>query len=577
MTAYHVERPYQDSDIIEGVPPSQSAAPSRPPSRTNGTPMDRVTDWATETAGTSIDVERGLVLTWLGVPDRWDQDNNWGQNTGVAQGDDDLEKALQASREQAVKDGIEVPPQESGVTGTNATGAAQFGPATREYYEEAQWGMVPSSAVEHSFWPSSQVDVPPSKRERKMGAPAFVVDVPDRASTSRLGAYLTIIHSIPLARNMYLRGAPEDVNYGHDPQWWKGELISRPHSLNESEDGELEWQNVDPAVEVRDELRRLMAFMDSTTRSYAVAEALSKLRPHLDDESEFHKSFEQFFPDEETLTPFFTRIKIEAAGEEDDDSMDDSSTETSSDELVHSFEIHPSRQNYSGVTNLYGLLDTVMWQTVLERTDEPLSKCHLAWIGSEGDVFAINFCGEGPSTSIDIPETFYRERWFPSRREEASKIMSEMVKLKKEEDAATQAKMKVWQAPGLGDPRSFLKAVKERFDHHRDYLHSLARFRTVEESDFDEAKYPDYHQAPYNFTDEEKALDAKLEEAARAAEKTLDDGRRRAEGQYKSSTLEAPWADISQQSTRSWSGYRRRGDSSVFYSQTLTRRAVRSR
>lgn len=461
------------------------------------------------------------VLTVAGVPDSWDQ-----QGT-VNQEDKDLEEALRQSRETAQAAGIEMPQQESGVTGMDMpVTAPSFGPATRDYYEQSQWALTFPGASQAA---SHQVEVAPSKRERQMGAPAFLVDAPDRVHQSKLGAYLTILHEIPLARNLYLKGAAEDVTYGNDPQWWKGEIITRPHVLGDGEEGELEWQDMDPAAEVRDELHRLMAFLDSTTRSYATVEGLVKLRPHLESERQFHEEFAEFFQDEATIEPFFTKVRIEACVDDSNRSVDDSSNEEEV-QPVHSFDLALSRANYAGVTNLYGLLDSFMWTEGLERGDEPISKCRMATLQDEAEVFTINFGGVGPVVSLEIPEVFYRERWLSSRKEEALKIMNELHKLKKLEFEANQEKLRLWNAPGLGDKRSFLINVGERFDGYREYLNGRARFTAVEESGFDTDKYPEYHMAPCELTDEEKALDTKLEEAADAAQKTLEDGRRRSEG-----------------------------------------------
>lgn len=455
----------------------------------------------------------------IGVPDSWDQQNN------ISQEDKDFEEAMRLSRETAEAAGIEVPQQESGVTGVDVSvSQPSFGPATRDYYDQSQWAMtLPASAQQVP----SQAEVAPSKRERKVGAPAFLVESPDRASSSRLGGYLTILHEIPLARNLYLRGAPEDTNYGNDPQWWKGEIITRPHALGDDDEGELQWQNMDPAAEVRDELRRLMAFLDSTTRSYATVKGLATLRPSLKDERSYHEEFSEYF-DEETMRPFFTKVIIERCLEGSARSVDDSSNGDVSS--VHTFDLDAERSIYAGVTDLNGLLDTIMWSEYLSADDDLTSKARMAVLEDEAEVFAVNFGGDGPSVSIEIPEILHRERWLSSRKEEALKIMNELRRLKRQELAVNKNKLELWNAPGLGDKRKLLTDAKERFDNHRQYLESRARFRAVEESGFDADNYPDYHMAPCNLTEEEKALDAKLKEAADAAQGKFEDGRRRSEG-----------------------------------------------
>lgn len=460
-----------------------------------------------------------------GVPDSWDQENN------ATQEDRDMEEAIRQSRESAQAAGIEVPQQESGVTGIDASLAAtSFGPATREYYDQNQWAMVAPAAT-------MQTEIAPSKRERKIGAPAFLVEGPTQSQNSKLGAYLTILHEIPLARNLLLKHAAEDFNYGVGPQWWKGDATRRPHNLSDGENGELEWRDTDSTEEASDEIRRLMAFLDSTTRGFATIGSLIQLRPSLENEKDFHQEFQNYFKDAETAEPFITDVSIEKIDQDDDGSIDDSSLEEGereeSVERVHSFELQVAIATLRGVTNLYGLLDNFMWSEYLDPpNDRHNSTRQMALLKKEAEIFTINLDGVEQSRTFDIPETFYGERWLVSRKQEAQKIMREISLLNQKEMALHREKHKVYVAAGLGDKRRFLARAQERFEKQRKYLEEEAHFRAMEESEFDADKYPDYHMTPLEFTDREKALDAKLKEAIDAAQTTLEIGRRRSEGKW---------------------------------------------
>jgi len=77
--------------------------------------------------------------------------------------DPELQQALAASRAD-----LGMPPQESGVTGTEVV---HFGPATRSQYEQGQWDMVPigKSSAREVF-----VEPEPADRKREPGTPAFL-------------------------------------------------------------------------------------------------------------------------------------------------------------------------------------------------------------------------------------------------------------------------------------------------------------------------------------------------------------------------------------------------------------------
>lgn len=450
------------------------------------------------------------------MPARWDQND-----AGLTKEDLDTAEAMRQSRQMAEEAGIVLPDQESGVMDTDQqVSKSAFGPATRAHYDEQSWGMT---------FAGQQVQVSASKRERQKGAPAFLVESSERADKSRLGGYLTILHEIPLARNLYLSGAGDDTNYGNDPQWWDGVNIKRPHVLGDGDNGELQWENEDNVIELRDELQRLMAVLDSTNRSYASVQGLVNLKPELDSERFYHDRFADYFKDEDTVAPLFTKVMIErslpAAG-----SVDGSSDSNEGVQNVHTFDLDIERHRWEGVTCMTGLIDAFMWYEYLTADDETISEARMAVLEDEAEVFVVNLNGVGPTTSIDVSEVFYRERWLASRKEEAVKIMNELRKLRREERAANKNKLELWNAPGIGDKRSRLNEAKEKFDSYRQYLEGRARFRTAEESGFDADKYPYYHMAPYELTEEEAELDAKLKEAADAAQMTLEKGRRRSDG-----------------------------------------------
>ncbi|EPE05363.1 ubiquitin interaction domain-containing protein [Ophiostoma piceae UAMH 11346] len=306
-----------EPNIIQGVNPShlknssydgdfpylESASPSHPPSRATSPGPRNISGWINET-----------------------NHLNFGAPSTLAQEDEDLERAL---AESAAMSGIHTP-QETGVTGTAAVigpsaastsdGAAaaaaypaigpqrpdaanksveqdsakpHFGPANRATYNTEDWAMT-------RIEPSSK-DAKPSARIRSPNSPAFLGSI----DHNYLNALLTVLHSIPAARNALLRfGGVEAHTYGNNPGWWKSTAIDPVGDLKRGPiDAGETWMNDsdeevfypppsvdrDPndktpvatlplgtnvARQFIEEVQRLMAFLDGTDRSYAYTETL---------------------------------------------------------------------------------------------------------------------------------------------------------------------------------------------------------------------------------------------------------------------------------------------------------------
>lgn len=96
--------------------------------------------------------------------------------------------------------------QEMGITSSNQS---NFGKATRDHYDEGAWAMTlfNSSAQEIIISPD------PADRRRVADEPAFLRPSQDNLY---LGGLLTILHSIPLAREALLLRNKVLPKYGHD-------------------------------------------------------------------------------------------------------------------------------------------------------------------------------------------------------------------------------------------------------------------------------------------------------------------------------------------------------------------------
>jgi hypothetical protein len=153
--------------------------------------------------------------------------------------------------------------QESGILGS--TGNPFIGPAPRDYYNPAQWALVPSTSAAEIL-----LDPDPDQRQRdtSKGEPVFMKPLPNK---DPLASLITILGHIPLARNSLVAG-PTLANYGSSPDWWKGAKIELSVISHEEE------EHFRLSYELLEETQRLMAFMHSSTRSYGSVQPLSELK-----------------------------------------------------------------------------------------------------------------------------------------------------------------------------------------------------------------------------------------------------------------------------------------------------------
>lgn len=510
-TAFHVEAPDQtQNEVIYGVspPPGERpgvpsrTAPSRPPSRTS---QQGFKDWVDQPAGSNPPTDPALTMT--AAP------------RSHAQEEEDMQRALRESAQEA---GVSMPEpeQQTGVTGPS-TSATYFGPANRGEYDPSQWTMVPS--VEAEIPQASQVAA--SRRKRGSEVPAFLVEGPSEFGSHRLGALLTILHGIPLVRNLILEAGGPFTSYGHNSQWWKGQQIIPPQVLARLSTGDADPAQLPEGVNFEEELHRLMAFLDSTERSYGTVSVLAHLVPQAwaSIERQFYDHFTNRNPAENS--PFYSRVAIGKAQSEDDETEQ---------ENFCVLESQSTKNTFANIRTLYELIDHIMWGDLL-NWQESFDEARMAMFQDMGDILTIDLTGEGPPKSIEIPEEFYPERWLENRKDEAWQIQ---VAWKETIDAAAKvedAKVKLYQfyddeARRAFDIRDVALRAEEHFKSSCEYLEGRGRFRTVEGSGFDLDKYPDFRAAPPQMTAGEDELYKKLKEGASYARRLLEDKRSEMEG-----------------------------------------------
>ncbi|KAF2095002.1 hypothetical protein NA57DRAFT_59759 [Rhizodiscina lignyota] len=153
--------------------------------------------------------------------------------------------------------------QEMGVVGGTGT---QFGPATRDYYDNKSWAMTLANP--------SAVEVIPDpgalQRKREDHEPCFMKPL---TNGDYLPSLVTILHSIPMSREALTFSSNTLASYGSDEDWWRGTAI-RPRIIVHADEAEP----VDHGEEVIRETQRLMAFLEASARSYGSVEVLSQLK-----------------------------------------------------------------------------------------------------------------------------------------------------------------------------------------------------------------------------------------------------------------------------------------------------------
>ncbi|KAJ6034899.1 uncharacterized protein N7446_009656 [Penicillium canescens] len=358
----------------DNAPPIPATAPpSRPPSRMNMNDTDKKT-------------APGATAPQAGT----------GQGLSLAERE---EKELQQAVAMSLNSGLGQ--QEIGVTSSSQP---QFSKATRDHYEEGDWAMTlfNTSSEEVTIGPE------PEDRRRGEGEPAFIRPTQDGLY---LGGFLTIIHEIPLAREALLLRNKPLFDYGHEPHWWNGQSINLPKivTVNDS-NRDADWDDV------IHEAQRLMAFMDSTKRSFGSSDSLARIR-----------SLSMFSSDSEEIVTRFLEAWHGAAIRADPDNQlaaiftshaykqqsHDYDEPVTKDLFTFEIPVEPDHGQ-----SLYEVIDRALWN---EGPEEELENI---WIESIAEVLCIKLdCLQRPNpVDVKIPPVFYPDRYLSSCRDLAREL-----------------------------------------------------------------------------------------------------------------------------------------------------------
>ncbi|KAL4903931.1 hypothetical protein BDW74DRAFT_155659 [Aspergillus multicolor] len=296
--------------------------------------------------------------------------------------------------------------QETGVTTTNQN----FGRATRDHYEQDDWAMTlfNSSAREIVISPD------PVDRKKQPTEPAFIRPTRDSLYLSGL---LTILHSIPLAREALLLRNKALSDYGKNAQWWDGQPIYLPKivTIQEAQDGDTDWDDI------LYECQRLVAFLDSTNRAFGSIDALAGLKQLETYGSDriigtFLESWQGSAVAADPgnpLTTVFSSMAYKRPPKSND------SSDTVQDTLIDDdpteqefFTLEPYVRSVHGQT-LYDVLDDMIW------SDTPGADLDDVWLEHVADILTIQLDSAETAKAVDvkIPATFYPDRYLASCRE----------------------------------------------------------------------------------------------------------------------------------------------------------------
>ncbi|KAF3027300.1 hypothetical protein E8E15_004729 [Penicillium rubens] len=288
--------------------------------------------------------------------------------------------------------------QETGVT---LQKQPQFSKATRDHYEEGAWAMTLFNTSSEEV----MISPDPEDRKRAEGEPAFIRPNPEGIY---LGGLLTILHSIPLAREALLLRNKPLFDYGHDPQWWNGQPINLPKivTVNDGKTGDDDWDDI------IHETQRLMAFMDTTKRAFGSSGSLAKIN-----------SMSSLSADSEEVVTRFLEAWHGAAIKADPENPLATifTSHAYRKEPFHEFSEPDSRELFTfeppveqdNDQTLYDVLDSALWG------DRPGKELDDAWLEHLAEVLVVRLDAlqKPKPVGVDIHSVFYPDRYLSSCRD----------------------------------------------------------------------------------------------------------------------------------------------------------------
>ncbi|KAK3308580.1 uncharacterized protein B0T15DRAFT_111614 [Chaetomium strumarium] len=391
-------------------------------------------------------------------------------------------------------------PQQSGII-SNENTSVYFGPANRPSYEPNDWAIVRVGG--------QLTDPEPSLRARKAGTPVLLRCRTEEAwKKHRLGALLMILHQIPTVRNALLRtGESPSYGYGSKNDWWLGKAILPPGQSELDEYGEA---TLPPWT---DELHRLIAFLETSERSYGTADILSRaMYPESrwdtgDVEKDFFQKFSELQSAEglqENVDTLLSLVEIVA--------FDDLTLQGG--DYFGLLDLQLSKDMNPPPQSLYDILDWLFFVDPRLAREDPHS-ARMAWVTRAADVLTFRFQADDKlPRPIEMPETFYLDRYMSTNGTKMQELQMDTVTILAAHDAIKEREDTLirWTNPQTNktyDRRELAKAAVRRCRERIKTINNRAFWRNHEEAPADgEGDYylPDHEGEPRLLPEEAKVV-----------------------------------------------------------------------
>ncbi|KAF3901758.1 hypothetical protein AA313_de0202689 [Arthrobotrys entomopaga] len=322
--------------------------------------------------------------------------------------DADLQQALKASMEDSQRSGQAYTKDQ--ITGTTVgyTPSDNFKRAdVNTQYDSSNWAVAlpnPETNAVEIF-----LDPLPNERKRVPEQPVFLRP---SSGAGSLGPLITILHSIPAARETLLQRHHVLDNYGQNENWWAGHVIQVPRFVVEDDPDPIPPES----LEAVRESQRLMAFLTATERAYGTAECLGTIPSIYDLDPgnivskyfiTLQDSIKLLNNDPEMRTPLQSKaVRISPKAEE-------------SSQIFEVFDLTIRSHLMDQGRTLYDALDALFWEE-----DESLDGTE-TYAEYFGDICTLQVRCEDPNKNpcgFDVPANIYFDRYAKEFKDEISKM-----------------------------------------------------------------------------------------------------------------------------------------------------------